>query len=97
VPESAILVENRSRSTRESALFVKPIVAGAPLPLVLLTSDFHMFRASRCFAHQGIPVVPRPIPDVLKRSRHIVSRWQCFWTVSGELGKVVYYKLRGWI
>lgn len=97
VPESAILVENRSKSTRESAAFAKSILAGSPVPLVLLTSDFHMFRASRCFAHEGMPVGTRPIPDVLKRSYNLVLRWQCFWTVAGELEKVAYYKLRGWI
>ena len=73
VPESAILVENRSTSTHESAAFAKPILAGLSGPFVLMTSDFHMLRASRCFAHEKIPVATRPIPDILKRS----ARFHC--------------------
>jgi uncharacterized SAM-binding protein YcdF (DUF218 family) len=97
VPAQAILVENSSTSTRENALFAKPILAARSGPFVLLTSDYHMFRAARSFARAGIPVATRPFPDVIKRSRFRVFRWQGFWIVSMEAGKIAYYWIQGWI
>jgi uncharacterized SAM-binding protein YcdF (DUF218 family) len=97
VPENAVLTEDRSRSTRENAIFAKPLLAGLTGKLVLLTSDYHMFRASRCFAREGVPVVTRPIPDLLKACNSLGYRWQGFLTVSGEILKIAYYKARGWI
>lgn len=97
VPREAILVENRSTTTHESAAFAKPLLAGISGRIVLLTSDFHMYRASRSFAHEGIHVITRPIPDVLKRSRSRELRWECFWTLALELTKIGYYRWHGWI
>lgn len=87
IPEGAIIVENRSTTTRENALFAKPILAGLSGRFVLLTSDYHSWRASHCFARAGIPVATRPCPDVLKSSNSFVARWQCFWTLADELAQ----------
>lgn len=97
IPEAAILSENQSTSTRENALYAKPILAGLSGRFVLLTSDYHMFRAARSFAHEHIPVVTRPCPDLSKTSRPLAYRVPAFWTLSGELVKIVYYWSRGWI
>lgn len=97
IPEQAILSENQSTSTHENALFAKPILAGLSGRFVLLTSDYHMFRAARCFAHERIPVVTRPCPDIGKTSRPLTYRVPAFWTLSEELVKIVYYRSRGWI
>jgi uncharacterized SAM-binding protein YcdF (DUF218 family) len=97
IPENAILVEDRSSSTRENALFVKPVLAGLPGPFVLLTSDYHTYRASRCFAKAGIPVETLPAPDLLKRSNTLVLRWQAFWDLGTEFVKIAYYRVKGWI
>lgn len=97
VPAPAILVENGSTSTHENATFAKPLLAGLSGRFVLLTSDFHMLRASRCFAHEQISVVTRPIPDLLKRSGSLGQRWGCFLVLAGELGKFAYYWARGWL
>jgi uncharacterized SAM-binding protein YcdF (DUF218 family) len=96
VPESAILVENRSSSTRENALFAKPILAGLSGRFVLLTSDYHTRRAARTFAREKIPVIVRPCPDLLKRVNSLRLRWDCFWDLVRELGKLAYYRIRGW-
>jgi uncharacterized SAM-binding protein YcdF (DUF218 family) len=97
IPEQAILVENRSTSTHENALFAKPILASRSGRFVLLTSDYHMFRAARCFARAGISVYSRPFPDVIKRSDSLMFRWQGFGLLSSELVRIAYYGLRGWI
>ncbi len=97
VPPNAILVENSSASTRENALNTKALLAGAPGTKVLLTSDYHMFRARRVFEKVGLNVIPRPFPDALKTANRLPARWEAFLTVSIETVKIVYYRLRGWI
>lgn len=97
VPASAILVERRSTNTRENALFAKPILAGLPGPYVLLTSDYHTWRAKRCFAKENIPVETLPAPDLLKRSSTLALRWAGFWELANEYVKIGYYRFKGWI
>jgi uncharacterized SAM-binding protein YcdF (DUF218 family) len=97
VPAEAIAVEDRSTSTRENALYAKPILSAMAGRVVLLTSDFHMYRARRCFAREGIAVIPQPCPDVLKRVNSLPARWPGFWVVTAELAKIAWYRARGWI
>jgi len=97
IPENASVVEDRSRNTRENALDSQPILTGMSAPYVLLTSDYHMYRASRVFAKAGIRVVTMPAPDLLKRTNSLVSRWQCFWDLAAECARIAYYRFEGWI
>ena len=97
IPRSVIRTENRATSTRENAEFVKSMLQGTSGTAVLMTSDFHMFRARRTFEKAGVHVVPRPIPDVLKRSGRIVNRWVSFWTLVLETGKIGYYAWNRWL
>jgi uncharacterized SAM-binding protein YcdF (DUF218 family) len=98
VPADVMQLESRSSSTRENALYTKVLLAGASSgSLVLLTSDFHMFRAKRAFDKVGIHVLPRPIPDVRKRGTSFVARWGAFIDLLEESGKIMYYWARGWI
>ncbi|TDN37946.1 YdcF family protein [Hymenobacter sp. UV11] len=62
VPDSAILVEDRSRNTHENALFTKALLQQHPdiKSLVLVTSAYHERRALGCFARVGLH--PRPFP-----------------------------------
>ena len=50
VPRSAILLDQDSMSTRENALRVRDLVAATLGKKVLMTSDYHMYRAIRFFA-----------------------------------------------
>jgi len=97
IPESAILVENGANNTHENALFTKPILAGLPGPYVLLTSDYHMYRASRCFAHEKIAVETLPAPDFSKGIEQPLRRWDKFLLLAGEFASIGYYHLHGWI
>ncbi|MBF9237587.1 YdcF family protein [Hymenobacter sp. BT683] len=62
VPNSAIMLEDQSRNTRENALFTKRLLA--PYPdidsLVLVTSAFHQRRALGCFRKVGLQPVAFP-------------------------------------
>ena len=97
VPASAIQVETNSRSTRENALYCKPILDGLAGRKVLLTSDYHMFRASRVFRKAGIAATPRPFPDATKRANTLLERWPVFLSLCLETVKIGYYFARGWI
>ena len=97
VPAGIVHVESRAMSTRENALFVKSMLPDGSSRPVLMTSDFHMFRARRVFERAGIPVLTRPVPDVLRRSNHIVNRWGSFWTLALETTKIGYYAWERWL
>lgn len=97
VPSAVIRVEARSRNTRENALFVKPILDRQSGAKVLMTSDYHMFRAVRTFRKIGLTVTPHPIPDAIKRSTLPRGRWEAFIDVATETAVIVYYFAAGWI
>ena len=97
VPPARIEIEVESRSTRENALFVSALLRDIPGTKVLLTSDYHMWRASRCFKMAGMNVLPRPIPDAVKQSGSWVGRWPAFCELVEESVKILYYRARGWI
>jgi uncharacterized SAM-binding protein YcdF (DUF218 family) len=97
VPAGDILAEDRSSSTRENALNTAQLLESAPGRKVLLTSDLHMFRASRVFRKIGFDVAPRPIPDCLKRTESVVYRYGVFVEIVREVAKTGYYWARGWI
>jgi len=97
VPAGAIQIETRSNNTRENALYTKALADHLPGKKVLLTSDFHMYRAYRVFTKAGLRVEPRPFPDVRKRGGDWLSRWQCFQDLFWESAKIGAYYWRGWI
>jgi uncharacterized SAM-binding protein YcdF (DUF218 family) len=97
VPVEAIHLETQSRSTRENALYSAQLLKTLAGRKVLLTSDYHAYRARRAFARAGVEVAVLPIPDVLKRSGQWRARWLCFLDLVEETMKIGYYALRGWI
>jgi uncharacterized SAM-binding protein YcdF (DUF218 family) len=97
VPADRIIVENRATSTRENALYVRQLLAQTPGRKVLLTSDYHMYRAQRAFTKAGLLTLPHPFPDAIKRSASRTERWPIFFDLSSEAAKSVYYFVRGWI
>ncbi len=97
VPPTAILVESASTSTRENAVYTKKLLEAVPGKKVLLTSDYHMFRAYRAFRKVGLDVAPRPIPDARKRATRWLGRWPAFLDLVQETAKILYYFARGWI
>jgi uncharacterized SAM-binding protein YcdF (DUF218 family) len=62
VPDSCVLIENKSRNTIENAAFSKPMLekAGLKPPYLLVTSAFHMRRSLGIFKKADIKVVPYP-------------------------------------
>jgi len=97
VPKRAIILETAARSTLENARNTKSLLEQINGRRVLLTSDYHMFRALRTFRKAGVDVIPRPIPDGVKRGNSFSGRWPAFLDEAAETAKIFYYRGRGWI
>ena len=102
IPPGAIWIDPLSLSTRESALNLARILPKMPSPhmpgrKILLTSDYHMYRAVRSLRKAGVTATPRPIPDAIKRAGSWNLRWEVFQDLLIETSKIAYYWVRGWI
>ena len=97
IPSDRIVIENRSTTTRENALYTAEIVNKMPGRKVLLTSDFHVYRSVRAFRKAGVDVTSYPFPYSLKRANQWLDRWPLFLELCGESVKILYYSARGWI
>ncbi|MGA3160855.1 MAG: YdcF family protein [Terracidiphilus sp.] len=97
IPREVFVIEPRSISTRENALETARLIKNMPGKKVLLTSDFHMYRALRAFRKVGIEAAPMAVPDVLHSTEHWDGRFSAFETMLRESAKIVYYAVRGWI
>jgi uncharacterized SAM-binding protein YcdF (DUF218 family) len=97
VPSQDIVAEWRSTSTRENGIETARLIKEMPGKKVIVTSDFHMYRAIRVFRKLGIDVAPMAVPDVLKSAKHWNARFPDFETLIVESVKIAYYKLHGWI
>jgi uncharacterized SAM-binding protein YcdF (DUF218 family) len=97
IPREAIVAEWRSSSTRQSGIETARLIQAMPGKKVLLTSDFHMFRALRVFRKLGADVTPMAVPDVLHSTEHWNGRFSAFETMLVESVKIVYYGLHGWM
>jgi len=75
VPASALVLEDRSRNTRDNALFTAQLARKRQMSRVLLvTSSLHMPRASYLFRETGIEVMPVPVPE-----RALRKNWKDRW------------------
>jgi uncharacterized SAM-binding protein YcdF (DUF218 family) len=101
IPAAAILTEDRSRNTLENAEFSKRIIDSAKLvpPYVLVTSAFHMRRASWVFEKMGINVIPYSCNDIIDKTKkksfidmlpniHVLDTWSLY--VKEIIGLLVY-------
>lgn len=110
VPDDAVVIEKRSRNTRQNALFAAELAADRGIRQVLLTtSASHMQRAEAAFRRAGLDVTPaatdyRPMPSRYeKRWPSILWFLPSVRALSGSsqglkeyIGFLV-YRLRGWV
>ena len=67
VPESRVLLEEHATNTPENFTLSKPIIdasVGKNARIAFVTTDFHVYRASRVAQNLGIPAVGISAPDV---------------------------------
>jgi uncharacterized SAM-binding protein YcdF (DUF218 family) len=97
LPREAIEIEPNARDTRENALFTARRPATSTGRKVLLTSDYHMFRAARAFRKAGVDVAAWPMPEATAAASCWLCRWPVFMILAAESAKIGYYYARGWI
>jgi uncharacterized SAM-binding protein YcdF (DUF218 family) len=97
VTSSRIVLETAATSTRENALFTRALLTPMDGKKVLLTSDYHIYRAKHAFARAGIEVSPNPIPDAFKNATDWKQRWSVFVILAVETGKIAWYRWQGWL
>lgn len=105
VPDSAIVIEFRSRNTYENALYTKQLTDSLQFkpPYVLITSAQHMPRSVRVFKKQGFNIIPFPcdyavtaqdfsIEDYIQPDSGLLNAWNLFLK---EIVGLWVYKLTG--
>jgi uncharacterized SAM-binding protein YcdF (DUF218 family) len=103
VPSERILVETVSRTTRDEAVVIAPMLREQHVEqVILVTSEEHMRRSVGTFRAVGIDVVPAIARD-LRRDVTWMQRWlpgdEGLGTASEnahEILGIVYYAMRGW-
>jgi uncharacterized SAM-binding protein YcdF (DUF218 family) len=97
VPADRIQIEDQATNTYENAKFTAALLKNTSGNVVLVTSDYHAFRARRAFRKAGLNVSASGVPDITKRSSEYFARTQLFATEMRETAAIVYYRCRGWI
>ena len=102
LPADAILMEDRSRSTEENAIYSKRILDEKQLTQVVLVSDsYHMLRARWIFSMQGIQSFASPVPadrihDARSYPSSLVREFIAFnWQLFKELFNIPWTHVRG--
>jgi uncharacterized SAM-binding protein YcdF (DUF218 family) len=103
IPAARIIVEDRSRSTHENAVFAKELIRPVPgQNWVLVTSAFHMPRAVAAFRAVDWPVIPYPVDfkvdprTGLRANFSLLEGLGTSTTAGKEWAGLVGYRLRGW-
>ena len=74
VPETACLLEEASHSTAQNAAFTASLLRAHELHTVIVVTDpYHLPRALRLFALEGVPASGSPVLDA-PRHRELTSR-----------------------
>ncbi|MEI2417703.1 YdcF family protein [Orrella sp. JC864] len=106
VPDSALILENSSRTTYENAALTLQTLQDHDIRTVLLvTSALHMPRAMAAFRKQGIAVVAAPnVPQIVPPQNPPLPRWwpdmrtmDASRSIIKEYVGLMVYRLRGWV
>jgi len=103
-PAERLVLETRSRTTRENALFTARLVQRQPGSVwLLVTSAVHMPRAVAAFEAVGFPVTPWPV-DVAARDHGLrfgvidmPRNWRVLDRAVHEWLGLLWYRWRGWL
>nr|WP_306472394.1 YdcF family protein [Bacillus toyonensis] len=83
IAEGRIIMEDKSTSTDENITFSKPLIPDNMKKGMIVTNDFHMFRAKKIAAKQGLQLeglpakTPKPIiiPSNVREYLAITQYW----------------------
>lgn len=98
VPPVAIIVEDRSANTHDSAVNVARLARVRGWSRVVIVTDaVHMLRARLAFAHQHLDATYEPAMTWMIEGDQPSIRLAKLGAIVHEYGGLVYYRLRGWI
>jgi uncharacterized SAM-binding protein YcdF (DUF218 family) len=98
LPEQALLVETRARTTREEATLSARALQGQGIRRILLVTDaLHLVRAQRLFTRAGFEVLPAPPEDPTRTSTDPEGRLKLMRAVAGEALALAYYRAAGYL
>jgi uncharacterized SAM-binding protein YcdF (DUF218 family) len=78
VDSAAIIIENQTRNTHESAIAVKPILDSLGFSAdqcLLITSAFHMRRSLACYRKVGVNLKPFPTDYYTHEPEFSIDEW----------------------
>lgn len=105
VPARSMLLEDKSRTTYDNAVFSAQMLRDKGLRRILLVSSgYHMPRAEALFSAQGLEVVPAPTDFQRPVAPQLLSKWvpdvaslsRSTYALHEIVGYWV-YRLRGWL
>ena len=98
-----LVIEDRSRSTHENAVFAKEMIMPKPSETwMLVTSAFHMPRAVASFSAVDWPVIPNPVDfkidpsTALRVNFNLLDGLGTSTTAGKEWAGLLGYRLMGW-
>lgn len=106
VPESALILENASRTTYENAALTEDQLKARDIGKVLLvTSALHMPRAMAAFSKQGVAAIAAPaLPQIVPPADGSLNPWlpdrrtfDASRSIIKEYAGLFVYWLRGWV
>lgn len=101
VPDEALVLEERSRDTRDNARYSMALAdAQGGRKVLLVTSALHMPRAVACFEANGVSATPYPVDYTIRPSgagtaRSVIGNLRQVDTALHEWIGLAYYRLRG--
>lgn len=106
LPDSAFIIENKSRNTWENAIFSKQIVDSLKKnsSCLLVTSAFHMPRSKACYDKEGLPTTIYPTDYYSQQSDNLFklffepssSKLFAWEALLHEWIGVITYKIKGY-
>jgi uncharacterized SAM-binding protein YcdF (DUF218 family) len=98
VPDGAVRVETRARTTREEAVLSAKALQGKGVRRILLVTDAqHLARAQRLFARAGFEVLPVPAENPLRTATSPEGRLDLTRLMMEEVLARVYNRAAGYL
>jgi uncharacterized SAM-binding protein YcdF (DUF218 family) len=94
VPSQAIVLEEKSHSTEDSAFFVSEIMRARGWQRAIVVSDaYHLWRANLLFDKAGVEAYPSPAYD----ERYPLSKRAYLYQLGREEVAVAWYYVKSWL
>jgi uncharacterized SAM-binding protein YcdF (DUF218 family) len=98
IPPAAIMLEDRSTNTHDSAVNVARLARARGWSRVVIVTDaVHLLRTRLAFAHEQLSVSYEPAMTWMIEGDQPSIRLAKLDAIAHEYGGLLYYRLRGWI